>query len=77
MYPVTLTVQVGSIQQSNGSYAPSITVIRHQNRKWSPLLFSLPVQREFPAAEEAITFGKESAVEALKVSHPAAKIDLR
>lgn len=77
MKPITLTVQVGSVQQSNGTYSPSITVIRHQNHKWSPVLFSLPMKHEFTAAEEAITFGKESAIEALRVSHPAAEIDLR
>ena len=77
MQPMTLTVQVNTVQQSNGTYAPSITVIRHQNRRWVPLLFSLPVQREFYGEEEALSFGKESAVEALRVSHPAAEIDLR
>ena len=73
---VILTVTVGTTQHDNGTFSPAVTVIRQQARKWTTMLLQLTDTREFPDRDQAVVFGRSTALKELQRRHPLAQIKL-
>ena len=70
-------VHVQSNQLPNGQFSPQISVIRHQDKRWTTIPFEMKEEGIFATEEKAIEFGKQLAAEELKKKYPEAEINFK
>ena len=74
---VTIFIPVQAVQQNDGTFEPSTSVVKQEGRRFTQVVLEQEEMLKAKTAEEAVLLGRKSAFTALKEKYPQADIKIK